>query len=75
MDPVGALSFEISDLSVLRITDDGGLRLGMNVGDRSRPELTTASADAGGKTNYWRIESLRLDLTGKTATNSPAVQP
>ena len=64
-DPVGSMSFEISDLDVLRIAADGGLRLGMNVGDRSRPELTQAD-EVGGKSNYWRIESLALTLWGKT---------
>lgn len=69
IDPVGTLSFDISDLKVLGLSSDGGLRLGMNIGDRSRPELTKASGDEAGKTNYWRIESLSLTLWGRAVEN------
>jgi hypothetical protein len=69
-DPVGTLSVEITDPALLRITE-GGFLLKVAGGDPSRPGLTQST----GKANYWRIESLRLDLTGKTAPHSPAVQP
>ena len=69
-DPVGTLSMEITDPALLQVTN-GGLLLKVSGGDPARPGLTKS----GGKANYWRIESLRLDLSGKTAPNSPATQP
>ena len=61
-DPVGTLSVEITDPALLQVTE-GGLLLKIAGGDSSRPTLTQST----GKANYWRIESLRLELTGKTA--------
>lgn len=69
-DPVGTLTVEIADPTLLQIAE-GGLLLKVAAGDPSRPSLTQSK----GKANYWRIESLRLDLTGKTSATSPAVQP
>ncbi|MCE9526028.1 MAG: hypothetical protein K8R36_08240 [Planctomycetales bacterium] len=69
-DPVGTLSADINDPSLLQISD-GGLVLKVSGGDPSRPSLTMSS----GKANYWKIESLRLELTGTTAPLSPAVKP
>lgn len=69
MDPVGTLSVEIDDPALLQVTS-GGLLLKVSGGDPARPELTLSS----GKTSYWRIESLRLELHGKTAAAS-AYQP
>ncbi len=69
MDPVGTLSFEIDDPALLKVSE-GGLLLRVSGGDPARPELTQ-SVD---KANYWRIESLRLELYGKTSSPS-ANQP
>lgn len=69
MDPVGTLTTEIDDPALLQ-TPSGGVLLKVSGGDPARPGLTQSS----GKASYWRIESLRLDLQGKTAAVS-ANQP
>ncbi|MFN0018160.1 MAG: hypothetical protein ACKVP0_07875 [Pirellulaceae bacterium] len=69
-DPVGTLSAEITDPALLQV-NDGGLLLKISGGDPSRPSLTNSS----GKASYWRIESLRLEMTGTTASLSPVVKP
>lgn len=61
-DPVGTLSAEIEDPSGLQVKD-GSLLIRVSGGDASRPELTQAV----GKSNYWRIESLQMNLQAKTA--------
>ncbi len=76
IDPVGALSIDINDPEALSIDEDGGLSLGIYAGDPSRPELTHSSGNPSGnasgqtannssrntKVNYWRIESLTMQL-------------
>lgn len=69
-DPVGTLSVEITDPSLLQISK-GGLLLKVAGGDSSRPGLTQSKD----KANYWKIESLHLDLTGKTVSSPTAIQP
>ncbi len=64
IDPIGTVNFEVSDRSVLQPDDRGHLRLGLNIGDQSRPELTQPS-DPDAKPNYWRVESLSLTLWGQ----------
>ncbi len=80
MDPVGALAIEINDASVLSVNSDGGLILGISAGDPKRPELTqtidkpgnkeaeypSIKQDQNAKINYWRIESLTVQLWAKT---------
>jgi hypothetical protein len=61
-DPVGTLSAEIEDPIGLQIKD-GSLLLKVSGGDASRPELTQSV----GKSNYWQIESLQMNLQAKTA--------
>ncbi|WP_237729407.1 hypothetical protein [Schlesneria paludicola] len=82
MDPVGSLSIEISDADSLTLDDEGRLSLGLSAGDPNRPELTHSAADQNrtdeqrlaptqinqsAKVNYWRIESLALQLWASTA--------
>lgn len=69
MDPVGTLSYEIDDPALLHVVD-GGLLVRVSGGDPARPGLTQSV----GKANYWQIESLHVDLQGKTAS-PPANQP
>lgn len=64
IDPVGTVTFEINDLDALKLDEQGRLRLGLNVGDLNRPELTRPS-DPDSKPNYWRIDSLSLTLWGQ----------
>ncbi len=71
-NPVGSLSFEIDDPSVLSLSMNGELSLGVRAG---MMEDTTKQANfdpmsATAKT-YWRIESLSLQLWAVT-TNLPA---
>lgn len=61
IDPVGTVSFEITDSAALQLAENGSLRLGLNIGDQSRPELTQPSG-GDGKPNYWRIDNLSLTL-------------
>lgn len=84
-DPVGSLSIEISDIEALTIDDEGRLSLGLSAGDATRPGLTQNAADQSrtdeqrraptqvnqsAKVNYWRIESLALQLWAST-TETP----
>lgn len=83
VDPVGLVSIEIDDPGVLSIHSDGTLNLGVIAGDPSRPELTrvkSQSTNSGApatdfnpdaKVNYWRINSLALQLWAKA--DEPAV--
>lgn len=65
MDPVGTLSFEVSDPRLLTVSDNGDVVLGINAGDPDRPELTETKSGLETKINYWRIESLSLQLWAK----------
>lgn len=69
-DPVGRLMIEITDPKLLQISADGELVLGLNAGDPSRPELTHTQGDRDTKINYWRIESLGLQLWAKPMETS-----
>ena len=76
IDPVGSLSIDVNDPEVLSIDEDGGVSLGLAAGDPTRPELTHSSgklsangtsqtsgnANRDSKVNYWRIESLAVQL-------------
>ena len=62
IDPVGRLVLEVADSTLLQISGNGELVLGLNAGDPSRPELTHTEGDRDAKINYWRIESLGLQL-------------
>jgi len=65
IDPVGTVSFEITDLAALKLAENGSVRLGLNIGDQSRPELTQPNG-GDSKPNYWRIDSLSLTLWAKS---------
>ena len=75
-DPVGTVVFELNDPEVLSISSSGELTLGVSAGDPDRPELTqTAPSEKGpasggrqaiSKVNYWKIESLTVQLWAKT---------
>ncbi len=66
IDPVGTLTLDIADTDLLNVSADGGLLLRVSGGDPDRPELTNADLQHGEKRNYWQIESLLMDLRGKT---------
>ena len=75
-DPVGDFSVEVTDPNVLAIAEDGGLPLGLVAGDTRRKETVKETAvtmqkaqktgandfDRDLKVNYWRIESMTLQL-------------
>ena len=65
VNPVGSLSLDVTDSACLKIDGEGRLSLGLDAGDRDRPQ---PAADAGqnSKANYWRIESLALQLWAQT---------
>ena len=62
IDPVGRITFEITDPTLLAISNEGDLVLGINAGVQNQVELALEKKDAGAKINYWRIESLGLQL-------------
>ncbi|MFN0056442.1 MAG: hypothetical protein ACKV0T_30210 [Planctomycetales bacterium] len=72
IDPVGTLSFDLTDAELLQLSADGGLLLRVAAGDDNRPELTTTKTDSGVRYNYWRIESLALDLQALTVDPPPS---
>ena len=66
-DPVGSLRFEIDDPSVLAVSTDGELRLGVKAGVlRDSMPQASAEVSTGNAANYWRIESLTLQLWAVT---------
>ncbi|MSR58679.1 MAG: hypothetical protein EXS05_13670 [Planctomycetaceae bacterium] len=66
IDPVGGLTFDITDQKVLSVTEDGGLYLRLTGGDDSRPGLTLVdNGDGSSRTVYWKVEMLTLELTLK----------
>ena len=77
MNPVGSLSIVITDSEALTIDDQGHLALGLSAGNPDSPDLpqgtpdgvppqASSSTDLNAKVNYWRIESLALQLSAKT---------
>lgn len=66
MDPVGTLELPIANGDLLTVNEDGGILLRINAGDPDRPELTKTETSDGAKQNYWRVESLNLELKAKT---------
>jgi hypothetical protein len=80
LDPVGSITFDIADAEILSVDETGTVTLAVSGGDPSRPELTQAQSDSSmgrdstnkgksndsSKVNYWRIESLRLQLWAKS---------
>ncbi len=69
--PAGSISFEIEDPSVLDVSIDGGIRLGIKAGlVPDAPLDAPVDLMAGNTKSYWRIESLSLELSGVT-TDQP----
>ena len=77
VNPVGSLSIVITDSEALTIDDQGHLALGLSAGNPDSPDLpqgtpdgvppqASSSTDLNAKVNYWRIESLALQLSAKT---------
>jgi len=77
MDPVGTLTLDLTETEIFPIADDGGLLIRLSGGDPARPELTRAEGDYSAKANYWKIESLNVELRVRTlpSTESAAVAP
>lgn len=69
MDPVGTIEFPIPNGDLLTVSENGGILLRIDAGDPDRPELTKTETSDGTKTNYWRIESLNLELKARTTEN------
>ncbi len=62
-DPVGSHTFELADRSLLQLTD-GGLLLGLTMGDPEPKSIETFDSDVV-KSSPWQIVHLGLELTGK----------
>ena len=72
--PVGTLSpAEITDPELLQLDDAGGLLLGLAAGQAAGPDSKgpeskgSATPGGGSRISAWRIESLSLELSGKTS--------
>ena len=65
-DPVGTLSWELTDPEVLSVSADGGLLLRISAGDPKLTDQVTTVSTSDGKLSFWRIESLSLELDVKT---------
>lgn len=68
VDPVGSLAFDIADAELLQVSEQGTLSLGISAGDPAR--TASASAASGSTSNYWRIDSLSLQVWAKAAERS-----
>jgi hypothetical protein len=86
VNPVGSLSIDITDADALTIDDEGHLSLGLSAGESDRPDLPQGPPDKApsefpqqampsmnqtAKVDYWRIESLALQLRAITAEPAP----
>ncbi|HUQ67955.1 MAG TPA: hypothetical protein VM165_00440, partial [Planctomycetaceae bacterium] len=72
IDPVGTLTYEITDPNGLPLSDDGKLKLRISAGDPDRPELTKHAGDGAEHVSYWQIESLTLELRARVVDESPS---
>jgi hypothetical protein len=75
VDPVGKITFDLTDRELLPISEDGGLLLRVSGGDPDRPELTRPDGDRVGRANYWQIESLKIDLRVRTVPDGAQDAP
>jgi hypothetical protein len=81
VNPVGSISFEIADPELMEIDGEGRLALGLSAGQPANAVPASGGAEGapaetaqppipsntqGTKANYWRIESLALQLWAKT---------
>lgn len=71
-NPVGTVQVEIADASMMDISSDGELTLGITAGD---PDKAAAASNAaiskvGTTVDYWKIESLGLNVWAKTTDAS-----
>ncbi len=71
MNPVGIVQMEIADASVLDLSEEGELVIGIGVGDPNRAATSSdiANSKVGTTSDYWKIESLGLNVLAK-ATES-----
>jgi hypothetical protein len=74
-DPVGSLSFEITDPSLLTVSQDGGLLLHVSAGETDPSEQPLTDDLQSSLKSYWQIESLNLELMVKTIAPSIAAVP
>lgn len=58
-NPAGTIRAGIDEIPTLQIDNEGGLLLGLRI---AAPPRTATS----GSKDYWRIESLQVDVTGRT---------
>ncbi len=68
MNPVGTVQMEIADASDLDLSADGELVIGISVGDPDRAATSgdIANSKVGTTSDYWKIESLGLNVWAKT---------
>ena len=71
VNPVGTVQLEISDTDVLKLGDEGELTLGITAGDPNKTGANnTAISPVGTTVDYWKIESVRLNVWAKTTDAS-----
>jgi hypothetical protein len=74
-DPIGTLTFDVADPTVIPVDGQGGFFLRLAGGDPDRPELTHGGEDGGDTLSYWRVESLDLNLEAEILHGGPSGLP
>ncbi|MEZ6049959.1 MAG: hypothetical protein R3C02_01000 [Planctomycetaceae bacterium] len=79
-DPVGKLVFEIVDPGVLTVSDSGELTIGLSAGVQPEAAANAASSNSASGTtgtqnskspaNYWRVQSMALQLWAVTTESA-----
>jgi hypothetical protein len=67
IDPVGTLTYDITDPEVLQWNPQGRLLLRVAGGDPDRPELTAHGTDTSQHASFWQIEGFSLELRARVA--------
>ena len=71
INPVGTVQIEISDASVLNLSDEGELALGIIAGDPTKAvDSTIANVKVGATADYWKIETVELNVWAKATDGS-----
>ena len=68
INPVGTVQMEIADATVLDLSEEGELVIGISVGDpdQAGTNNNVTNSKVGATSDYWKIESLGLSLWANT---------
>lgn len=74
IDPVGTLTLDLEGSELPTLDETGGMLIRVAAGDADRPELYEPDPESG-KLNYWRIESLTMELNAVVLEREPGASP